>query len=157
VRDMVSEQRSTHKRGRAGVGAGEDHFDRAKVMAAMAPGIAWVGEQCADWPVDCCSDTCQAVLDNWWNGGASKGLRGLGRKYLWSIVTGWIVLSWEQEDACHHVWLLEKRTGTIVDPTAGQFLDGPAVQIFAAESEQAKRYLTTQQYRVWRKTGSVPR
>jgi hypothetical protein len=120
----------------------------------MAPGIAWATEQCAGWPVDCCSDTCKAVEDDWWSEGRSKGLRGLGRKYLWNIVSGWFVLDWEQEDSRGHVWLLEKHTSTIVDPTAGQFLPGPTVQFFPLDSPQGKRYLTARQYRLWRKTGS---
>jgi hypothetical protein len=134
-----------------------DHqLDPSEVLTAMEPGMAWAAAECVGWPVDCCSDTAKAVYDDWWSNGASSGLQGLGRKYLWTMVVGWFIVELEQEDVVRHVWLLEKRTQTIVDPTAGQFLAGPTAQIFTTDSPQAKLYLTDKQYKHWRRSGHLP-
>jgi hypothetical protein len=132
-------------------------FCADEVLVAMQPGIEWVRNEVSNrWPVDCCGDTCGAVLDDWWSDGHSKGLRGLGRGYLWNEITGWFVIDWEEERTAAHTWLVDKRSGTIVDPTAGQFLGGDPVRMFAPEHPDAVRYITEKQRKRWMRYGERP-
>ena len=80
------------------------------------------------WPRDACADSAFELLPLLREKLGNHGLR-------WKLVNGYFNDSEHWEEG--HTWI-ETAAGEIVDPTAGQFLDGPALRVFAAGDE---RYL----------------
>ena len=112
----------------------KEPLDYGKVLRAMAPGVARIKTEIPAYPKDCCADTCWEVLEE-----LNKELP----ETLWNLVRGWFVVNPRTGDTQGHSWLVERRTGSIVDPTAGQFLPGTAIRIFTPSDKEFARYLGT--------------
>ena len=93
----------------------------AETLEGLRP---WLEENLSSakhpWPSQCCADTCcelrPLLVEKLGNHG-----------HRWKEQGGYFNDGYHSEEG--HTWI-ENAAGWIVDPTAGQFIDGPALVIF---------------------------
>lgn len=94
--------------------------DKERIREILAHHEQWLKSEIDGWPANGCADTCSTIIDDLRDELGTHGLR-------WKLVSG-SFYDEDQDESSGHVWI-EIADGTIIDPTAGQFIGGPALHI----------------------------
>jgi hypothetical protein len=104
---------------------------RAKARKILAEHEDWLRKELEGWPHHSCFDTCATIEED---------IRKAFPSYDFRTREGYFYDP-ERQEYCHgHMWL-QAHDGTIIDPTAGQFLGGHPLRVFEPDDPATELYL----------------
>lgn len=94
-----------------------------KALSVLEKHRAWLESECFGWPNESCWDTVATI---------EREIREAFPKARFRETTGYFYEPLNHEWSEAHTWI-QGKDGTIIDPTAGQFLNGPPLRVFGPD------------------------